>query len=438
MTTDPGDSLPTNAEWRLCELVDALAAELDCVADTLSLKSHARGSALSVQKLGLDLRVDVRVDERGVPVFRTVEPGRETCATLLKLDLGLVFKSQLEEVRKPLDEESDGRPVSVLPEIGAAEVEALGRLGIFTVDDLVRYLGSSSRIAEVARRTGISEARLRGWVGLPFLTTLEPLAASPGGRASLRGGNLGAVRPESGRVIAAGREAEVISWSDRNIEFRLPEADGDGEIWVDFGAHRTNRVDWRPEPLDPAGLLTLSAAANPPRQTTGEDVRCIFTLRGGRSGLARTPFVVRFDPERLALRAVEPAPDETAAGLLSWSDLGALPAGGSRGVGATFSCLPIKSARRTRQTARVEGALDEQGHRVGPVESALEVLLIPSLRDLAPVGVVERLLRLGITTVPALAAASVEKLLEGKFTLDEAEHWIREAGIALGDEAGNL
>ncbi|HEV7667203.1 MAG TPA: hypothetical protein VGS22_01685 [Thermoanaerobaculia bacterium] len=538
MIPDRSEPQATNAEWRLCELVDALAAELDCVADTLSLKSHARGSALSVQKLGLDLKVDVRVDERGVPIFRTVEPGRETCATLLKLDLGQVFRSQLEEVRKPLDDDSDGRPLSSIPDIAPAEVEALERLGIFTIDDLVRYLGSSSRISEVARRTGISEARLRRWVGLPFLSTIDRATALPEESVALLGGNLGAVRPATGRVIVGDREAEVISWTDRRIEIRLP-VEGRAAIWIDFGTLRTNVLDWRPAPVDlrlrdlhtvevepvageeirfeavlhndsrrPSGpvevrletdgepvvswtepslaadeerrlqgkgklgagsytvlwivdpdeqvdlldrnaargeqLLTVFSAArcevvastDTPRPTAGQNVRCTFAVKAGHSRLASVPLGDRYDPELFEFLGAEPAPDERDAGRLVWNDLGAMAAGTWREVVATFACKPIQSARRTRHTARAEGARDGQGNILRPAEAALEIVILPNLGDLAPPEVVERLAWIDVTTVAALAVATVEQLMAAKFTIEEAEHWIREAQIALGSEGG--
>lgn len=537
----PVEPKPTNAEWRLCELVDALSSELDCVADTLSVKSHARGSALSVQKLGLDLRVDVRVDERGVPIFRTVEPGSESCATLLKLDLGQVFRSQLEEVRKPLDEESDGRPLSALPEITAAEIDALERLGIFTIDDLVRYLGSSPRIAEVARRTGISEARLRRWVGLPFLNALDPVAAIPAGRAALLGGNLGEARPASARVRVGDREAEVISWNDRRIEIRLPAEGRASAIWIDFGAFRTNLVDWRPAPVDlrlrdlhtieaepiageeihfeavlhndsrresgpfevrldaegepiaawvepslapdeerrlqatgrmavgtyvvrwivdpdqrldlldrdaargeqpltvfAAGSFEVRAQADVPRPTAGDEIQVAFTVQAGRLRLAAVPLAESYDPELFDFRRAEPAPVERFAGRLVWSDLGALSPGASRVAVATFACKPIKTARRTRHSARSEGARDGAGQTLRPVEAAIEITLIPNLRDLAPPDVVERLATIGITTVPDLAAATVKMLVGAKFEPAEAERWIREARIALGAEAPPL
>ncbi|NEO77952.1 MAG: hypothetical protein F6J99_17620, partial [Moorea sp. SIO4G3] len=75
-----------NEEWQLAELVDAIASEIDHAADTLSLKSYARGKSLAIKQLNLDLEVTVRRGRDGEIWFRTVVDPKENGATVLKLD----------------------------------------------------------------------------------------------------------------------------------------------------------------------------------------------------------------------------------------------------------------------------------------------------------------------------------------------------------------
>jgi peptide/nickel transport system substrate-binding protein len=63
--------------------------------------------------------------------------------------------------------------------IGADEIRALARAGIHRVDDLDGCCAGGPAIAELSRRTGIADERLRRWLGRPLLSTVAPAAGAP-------------------------------------------------------------------------------------------------------------------------------------------------------------------------------------------------------------------------------------------------------------------
>ena len=268
-----------NTEWQLCQLIDSLAAEVDCVEDTLSLKSYARGVAFAVKKLGLDLAVQARVDPDGRVLFRTADSAGP-CSTVLHLELSQVIESQLEESRKALEEGADLRPVSVLPGIEPHEVRALGNLGIFTLDDLERYTRTSAAVTEVSRRTGISEPRLRHWLGLPFLAGLEPPVGAPGELAVLLGGNLGSPpEPAAPAVCFGDSAAEILGWSDERITVRVPAHARTGPVVVVVDGRFSNALTWQ----EAAVRLVLDDLTwSPVSPKEGETV--VFGVRLGNRG----------------------------------------------------------------------------------------------------------------------------------------------------------
>jgi len=93
MAEDKGETL-INTEWRLADMVDAIAAEIDRAEDTLALKSYARGMSFAIKQLSLDLQVAVRRDSDGNIKFRTAEPNA-TGSTTLKLDFAQILQNQL-------------------------------------------------------------------------------------------------------------------------------------------------------------------------------------------------------------------------------------------------------------------------------------------------------------------------------------------------------
>src|SRR5690349_1111636 len=106
--------------------------------------------------------------------------------------------------------------------IGADEIRALARVGVASVEDLDGACAGATAIADLGRRTGIADARLRAWLGRPLLEAAAPAAGSPDGRVVLRGANLGAA-PDDGRlVLFQGRPAAIEEWSASRIVVRMP------------------------------------------------------------------------------------------------------------------------------------------------------------------------------------------------------------------------
>ena len=253
---------PDNAEWRLADLVDAIAAEIDRTHDTLSLKSYGRGLVLGLKGLELDLAVNARVGAGGQVFFRTVEAAKPS-ASILKLTFEEVVQTQLEEVRTPLDAGATGWPLATLQEITPAEISALQSLSIFTVDDLGRYTRTPALLATLARQSGIKETRLRGWVGAPFLTRIVPPEVAPGENARIEGGDLGAQPGEGDAVLFHGISAEVVAWSASALTVKVPVG-ATGPVYATIGGTITNHLAWtaRAGPSLPDLALTGVAPAS--------------------------------------------------------------------------------------------------------------------------------------------------------------------------------
>jgi hypothetical protein len=162
--------------------------------------------------------------------------------------------------------------------IGAEEIRALARAGIHSVDDLDGCCLSAAAIAELSRRTSISDDLLRRWVGRPLLAAVAPAAGAPDARVVLHGANLGAA-PDDGRlVLFQGRPAAIEEWSPSRI---LAVAAGEA----------TNAIEWHacaPE------LAAGDIAAEPGRVLAGEPVRLRAILEN-RGTAATGPFEVLWD-----------------------------------------------------------------------------------------------------------------------------------------------
>jgi peptide/nickel transport system substrate-binding protein len=236
-------SVEENAEWELSELIDAIASSVDKAEDTLALKSYARGITFAIKGLKLDLDVGVRRSSDGSVRFRTREPG-EAGATVLKLDFAQMLESQLAGVRRPLEHESAQRRLETLPGITELELRALSAVAIFSVDDLERCSQSASMLAELSRKTGIADARLRLWRGLPYLLAVTPPSAAPGSRVVIEGGNLGEVPGSGALVLFRGEPATVDEWSSGRIVVRMPEVSGDGLVFAVVDGAVTNTLEW--------------------------------------------------------------------------------------------------------------------------------------------------------------------------------------------------
>ncbi|MBZ4373457.1 ABC transporter substrate-binding protein [Corallococcus sp. AS-1-6] len=237
-------SAQDNIEWQLADVVDAIAAEVDRAEDTLLLKSYSRKVTFSIKKISLDAEVTLRRDLEGRLFFRAVDPG-QTSDTLLKLDFAQVLESQLAGLRHPMEDTTTNGPLAKLPGITLTEIRALNAIGIYSVDDLLRYTRTSSMLAEVSRKTDLPETKLRDWRGLPYFTLARPARGTPGSTVVLEGGNLGLVRPAGSVVMFHGREAQVLDWSSSRVTVEVPpEARGAGLVFAVLGAQPSNVIAW--------------------------------------------------------------------------------------------------------------------------------------------------------------------------------------------------
>ncbi|HEX8433735.1 ABC transporter substrate-binding protein [Archangium sp.] len=239
-----------NVEWQLADLVDAISAEVDRAEDTLALKSYARKVSFAIKKIALDVEVTMRHAPDGRLFFRSLDPGGSS-DTLLRLDFAQMLESQLVGMRRPLDDSTTSAPLSTLPGITPGEIQALNAIAIYSVDDLLRYTRTSAMLAEVSRKSGIAETRLRFWRGVPFVSALKPVRGAPGSQVVLEGGNFGAARPADAEVMFHGRKARVLEWSGSRLTVEAPaEALGTGLVFVVMNAQPTNVVMWEGTTLD--------------------------------------------------------------------------------------------------------------------------------------------------------------------------------------------
>ncbi|HEX6293123.1 MAG TPA: ABC transporter substrate-binding protein [Herpetosiphonaceae bacterium] len=238
-----------NVEWQLSELVDAISAEIDRAEDTLSLKSFARGISFAIKQLSLDLEVTVRRAPDGRVLFRTVDPDQQGM-TLLKLDFAQVLQSQLQGLRKPLDQPGDPRDLATLPGITAEQIKRLNAIAIYSVDDLERYTQTAAMIAEVSRKTDIADPQIRIWRHLPFLWALKPASGPPGSTVLIEGGNLGAVPDSGAMVLFAGHAAQIVAWSDVRVTVTMPQVSGRGVLFAIVDGQITNLLAWEATTID--------------------------------------------------------------------------------------------------------------------------------------------------------------------------------------------
>ena len=372
-----------NSEWELSQFLDALAGELDRAQDTLSLKSFARGITVAPKELALELPVVTRVDREGRVRFRSAEPG-EASGGLLKVTLCETFQAQLEEVRKPLDQELENWPLATLPGITELEVRALGRISIFTTAELRSLTCSPGLVAELARRTEISEAKLRCWVGLPFLSKARRLPDWPG-ILELSGGNLGEAPDLEVQVVIEGRVVETLARSPGMLTVRLPDGISEARVAGLVDGKLTNLLVFRPDeeerpvaPTEPELILEKTLS----RLTKGKNPLAIFNIEVRNEGdatLTAIPVLDLFDLRRLEFVSAHPPPSSVSAegsrGVLRWDRLAKLGPKSSRLIEVRFRTRPGKRSVRTRNLARLEGATDSSGRVFEPLECEVEVPL---------------------------------------------------------------
>ncbi|NEP49387.1 MAG: hypothetical protein F6K65_11405 [Moorea sp. SIO3C2] len=231
-----------NTEWQLAEMVDAIAAEIDRAEDTLSLKSYARGKSMAIKQLQLDIEVKLRRTSDGKILFRTTDPG-ENSATVIKLDFAQVLESQLQGVRKQLDQPISTRPLATLPGITEAEIKQLNGIGIYSVNDLEGYSQTAAMVAELSRKTGIADSRIRIWRQLPFLSEVKPAKGLPGSQVVIEGGNFGDRDPNAA-VFFQGQAVQILEWSKSRLIVTMPEVTGSGVLFVVIDGQSTNLLSW--------------------------------------------------------------------------------------------------------------------------------------------------------------------------------------------------
>jgi hypothetical protein len=209
--------------------------------------------------------------------------------------------------------------------IGAQEIRALAGVGVYSVDDLDGCCTTGATIAELSRRTGIAETRVRRWLARPLLETVAPCTGAPDARVVLHGANLGAA-PDDGRlVLFQGRPAAIEDWGPERIAVRMPGVAGHGMLFAVVGGEATNAVEWE---ACAAELVAGDLAVEPARVLAGEPVRLHAELHNRGSALAE-PFDVVWEiagrpPVVLAHGPLEPGQrsEESSAALET-----SLPAG---------------------------------------------------------------------------------------------------------------
>lgn len=280
--SDTDRNAPQNAEWSLSTFLDSLAAEIDRAQDTVALKSVSREITVKVTEASLDLAVAVRVDSVTRVYFRTVEPG---VAPTTVLRLRLAETSREGGADSVSTSQADGLELSFLPGITATEVVALERLSILTLGDFRRFSESSALVADLARRSGIADSRLRRWLSLPFLLHVQPEAVSTGDGAVIVGGNLGDVREEADTVYFQASAAVILHWSESRIVVRVPEPLVAGPVYAVLDGSPTNVVTWTPTTV--ASKIEVKSVA-PSQARQGDTISVILTGLGFSSSIRMT------------------------------------------------------------------------------------------------------------------------------------------------------
>ena len=281
MAEDQGETL-INTEWRLADMVDAIAAEIDRAEDTLALKSYARGMSFAIKQLSLDLQVAVRRDGDGNIKFRTAEPNA-TGSTTLKLDFAQILQNQLSANRRKLDEDVDARPLDALG-LTSEEIRRLNAISIYSSDDLRGYTQTAAMIGEVSRKTSIKDARLRQVLGLPYIEALKPGGGLPGSTILLEGGNFGAVQPSQASVYFQGVAVSILAWSNARIQVQIPaNATGSGVIFLVINDQISNTINWEAVTVD---LIVKGITITPSNPKANEEITLTASLANQGSGEA--------------------------------------------------------------------------------------------------------------------------------------------------------
>ena len=220
----PNEPKP-NQEWELHELIESLSAEFDRFQDTLQLKSYARGISFGLTTTHFELSVFSRYDpELKKWLFRTAMPG-EAGASVVKLDIPPLLKSQVQTDGPAFDTMPDTRPVKELG-FSKAEVERLGRLGIFNIDNLKKMSTNSEMRQMITNKTEIKPDRIAQLLNIPEIWYIM----TENDTVTIIGDSLTAEPDKT--VLIEGRVAEVTESSQNRLTARLPEGVVTGEIII--------------------------------------------------------------------------------------------------------------------------------------------------------------------------------------------------------------
>lgn len=223
--TDEKSVFSLNDEWELHELVEALSAEFDHFTDTVCLKSYARGVTFGLTSADMEIRVFSRFDaKKGKILFRTAQAG-EVGASLLKLTIPSLIRDQVRTHEDGFEQGPDTRPLDAIG-INENDKITLGRLGIFTVDQLKKVTVNDSMRTIISTKTGINKNIISQSFGIPSIWQVT----SKEGFLEIRGENM---EPTPGKtVLINGNPVDIISSSSSLIRIKDPKDVTKGTITV--------------------------------------------------------------------------------------------------------------------------------------------------------------------------------------------------------------
>jgi hypothetical protein len=248
---DLGPGASTNVAWRLNDLVDSLAVELDRSRETLSVKAINKKLSYSVKEVSLDVHAFPTYDGDAVR-FVTAQPGQEG-ASKLTIQLGSITDQQ---VRATAKVPGPGAPLESLGELDVDEKtrSKLRRIGVSSVDDLKDLEARKVDLKE-ATGTDIDYSSLARKIGQSRRAKAAPaidgvsLSMSDGEQCLLvEGKNLGVDPTFPPVAVVNDRLVEVLSSGPGHVTIRLDPDHPlreDNEVVVTFDPYAVVKVNVR-------------------------------------------------------------------------------------------------------------------------------------------------------------------------------------------------
>jgi hypothetical protein len=163
--------------FRVEDLLEALASQLDRTQDAMSMKAVNRPLTYAIRDFSLELKAYVEMDEEGDVRLRSAG-SQDTGASTLHIGFTTMTRPMIEENTIPLTLAAAPR----LEELGldADERKKLERLGVRNAAQL-RRLGQVTGSSTVSRYSGITVDRLRQALqfGRPHVATVQPDTPTP-------------------------------------------------------------------------------------------------------------------------------------------------------------------------------------------------------------------------------------------------------------------